>query len=51
MKTLKRVMVALLALLPLATGKTLADTEHGHSRNILFAPSFKESGNHYAVTR
>jgi len=50
MKTLKRMMVALLALLPLATGVAVADTEHGYSRMFVFGASFIDSGNHFAIT-
>ena len=50
MKTLKRMMVALLALLPLATGVAVADTEHGYSRMFVFGASFIDPGNHFAVT-
>lgn len=50
MKTLKRMMVVLLALLPLATGVAVADTEHGYSRMFVFGASFIDPGNHFAVT-
>jgi phospholipase/lecithinase/hemolysin len=50
MKTLKRMMVALLALLPLATGVAVADTEHGYSRMFVFGASFIDTGNHFAIT-
>ena len=50
MKTLKRTMVAMLALLPLATGVAVADTEHGYSRLFVFGASFIDPGNHFAVT-
>ena len=50
MNTLKRMMVALLALLALATGVAVADTEHGYSRIFIFGASFMDSGNHFAVT-
>jgi len=50
MKTLKRLMVALLALLPLATGTALADTEHGYSRIFIFGASLMDPGNHFAFT-
>ena len=50
MNTLKRMMIALLALLPLATGMAIADTEHGYSRIFIFGASFMDSGNHFAVT-
>ena len=50
MKTLKRMMFALLALLPLATGMAFADTEHGYSRLFVFGASFMDPGNHFAVT-
>ena len=50
MKTLKRMMVALLALLPLATGMADDDPEHGYSRMFVFGASFLDPGNHFAVT-
>ncbi len=50
MNTLKRMTVALLALLPLATGMAVADTEHGYSRIFIFGASFMDSGNHFALT-
>jgi len=50
MSTLKRMIVALLASLPLATGMALADTDHGYSRLFIFGASFIDSGNHFAVT-
>lgn len=50
METLKRMMVALLALLPLATGMAVADTGHGYSRMFIFGASFIDTGNHFAVT-
>ncbi len=50
MRTLKRTMVALLALLPLATGTAFADTEHGYSRIFIFGASFMDSGNHFVWT-
>jgi phospholipase/lecithinase/hemolysin len=50
MKTLKRMIVALLALLPLATGVAVADDEHGYSRIFIFGASFIDSGNHFAIT-
>jgi len=51
MKTLKRMMVALLAILPLAvSGTTFADTGHGYSRMFIFGASFLDSGNNFAVT-
>ena len=50
MKTLKRMMVALLALLPLATGVAVADTEHGYSRMFVFGASFIDTGNHFVIT-
>ncbi len=51
MKTLKRMMVALLALLPLATGTAFADTEKDYSRLFVFGASLLDSGNHFALTR
>jgi phospholipase/lecithinase/hemolysin len=50
MSTLKRLLVTTLALLPLATGTALADTDHEYSRIFIFGASFMDSGNHYAVT-
>jgi outer membrane lipase/esterase len=50
MKTLKRMTVALLALLPLATGLAFADEEHGYSRIFVFGASFMDSGNNFALT-
>jgi len=50
MNTLKRILVAFLALLPLATGVAVADTEHGYSRMFVFGASFIDPGNHFAVT-
>jgi len=50
MTTLKRTMVALLALLPLATGMAFADTDHGYSRMFVFGASLVDPGNHFAVT-
>jgi len=50
MKTLKRMTVALIALLPFVTGMAFADTEHGYSRIFIFGASFMDSGNHFAVT-
>ncbi|MDJ0748705.1 MAG: SGNH/GDSL hydrolase family protein [Woeseiaceae bacterium] len=50
MKTLKRMMVALLALLPFATGMACDDSDHGYSRLFVFGASFLDPGNHFAVT-
>lgn len=50
MNALKRTVIALLALLPLATGVAVADTEHGYSRIFIFGASFMDSGNHFAFT-
>ena len=50
MNTLKRMTVALLAVLPLATGVAAADTEHGYSRIFIFGASFMDSGNHFILT-
>lgn len=50
MKTLKRMTVALLALLPLATGLAFADEEYGYSRIFVFGASFMDSGNNFALT-
>jgi phospholipase/lecithinase/hemolysin len=50
MKNLKRMTVALLALLPLATGAAFADSGQGYSRMFVFGASFLDPGNHFAVT-
>ncbi len=50
MKTLKSMAVALLALLPFATGLAAADTEHGYNRIFIFGASFMDSGNHFVLT-
>ena len=54
MKILKRTMVALLALLPLATGMAFAGTDHaydhGYDRIFVFGASFMDSGNRFADT-
>ena len=50
MNTLKRMLVALLALLPLATGVAVADTEDGYARIFVFGASFMDSGSHFALT-
>ena len=50
MKTRKRMIVALLALLPLATGVAVADDEHDYSRIFIFGASFMDPGNHFALT-
>ncbi|MDH5502251.1 MAG: SGNH/GDSL hydrolase family protein [Gammaproteobacteria bacterium] len=50
MKTLKRMMVALLALLPFATGMAVADTDHDYDRIFIFGASLMDSGNHFAFT-
>jgi len=50
MKILKRMMIALLALLPLATGMAADHTDHGYSRLFIFGASFIDSGNRYADT-
>jgi len=50
MKTLKRMMVALLALLPLATGMAADYNDHGYSRIFIFGASFIDPGNRYADT-
>ncbi len=50
MKTLKRMMIALLALLPLVAGTTFGDTEDGYSRMFIFGASLMDPGNHFAVT-
>ncbi len=50
MKTLKRMLVAVLALLPLAAGTAFADPEHGYARIFTFGDSFSDPGNTFAVT-
>jgi phospholipase/lecithinase/hemolysin len=50
MNTLKRIVVALLVLLPLWAGTAIADTEHGYSRIFIFGASFIDPGNRYADT-
>jgi outer membrane lipase/esterase len=50
MRTLKRTTVAVLAMLALGAGTTLADTEHDYSRIFIFGASFMDSGNHFALT-
>lgn len=50
MRTLKRMIFALLLLLPLTTGTALAETDHGYNRMFVFGASFIDSGNHFAVT-
>ena len=50
MRILKRTMVALLALLPFATGAAVADAEHGYKRIFIFGASFMDSGNHFVLT-
>ncbi len=54
MKTIKRMMVALLALLPLATGMAFAEGghgyDHGYDRIFIFGASMMDSGNRFADT-
>ena len=50
MKTLKRILVAVLATLALTAGTALADTEQNYSRIFIFGASFMDSGNHFALT-
>ena len=50
MKTLKRMIVAVLALMPLATGMAVADTDHDYDRIFIFGASFMDSGNHFTLT-
>ena len=50
MKTSRRMMVALLALLPLATGMAFAEPDHGYKRIFIFGASFMDSGNRFADT-
>jgi len=50
MTTLRRMIVAILALLPLATGMAFAEPDHGYNRIFIFGASFMDSGNHFALT-
>lgn len=50
MNTFQRLIITMLAMLPLATGTVLADTEHGYSRMFIFGASLMDSGNHFALT-
>jgi len=50
MKTLKRMMVVLMVLLPFATGTLVADSEHGYTRMFVFGASLIDPGNHFAVS-
>ena len=50
MKTLKRMIVAVLAMLALTAGTAVTDTDHGYSRIFIFGASFMDSGNHFALT-
>lgn len=50
MKILKRMMVALLALLPLAAGTGFADDEQGYSRLFVFGASLLDPGNSFAIS-
>jgi len=50
MKTLKRMMVAVLAMLALTAGTAVADTDHGYSRMFVFGASFLDPGNNFALT-
>ncbi len=50
MKPLKRMMLGLLALLPLAAGTSFADTESSYSRIFIFGASFMDAGNHFVLT-
>jgi len=51
MTTLRRMIVAILALLPMAAGMASAETDHGYNRIFIFGASFMDPGNHFAVTR
>lgn len=50
MKTLKRTMIALLAILPFTAGIAVADDEHGYDRIFIFGASFMDPGNHFVLT-
>ncbi len=50
MTTLRRMIVAILALLPLAAGMAFAEPDHGYKRIFIFGASFMDPGNHFAVT-
>jgi phospholipase/lecithinase/hemolysin len=50
MKTSKRLLVAVLALLPLAAGTAFADPEHGYTRIFTFGDSLSDPGNTFALT-
>lgn len=51
MNAFKRMMFALLAMLPLAAGLAFAGTaEHGYSRIFIFGDSLSDPGNNFAVT-
>ena len=50
MKTLKCMMVVLMALLSFTTGTAVADTEHGYTRMFVFGASLIDPGNHFAVS-
>ena len=50
MKTLKRTLAVMLALLPLAAGTAFADEGSDYSRMFVFGASFLDPGNHFAVT-
>lgn len=50
MRTLKRMMAALLVLLPLATGTAFADNAYDYSRIFVFGDSLSDPGNNFAVT-
>ena len=50
MTTLRRMIVAILALLPLAAGMAFAEPDHGYNRIFIFGASFMDSGNNFAVT-
>lgn len=50
MKTLRRMMITLLALLPLATEMAVADAGHGYTRMFIFGASIIDSGNRFAIT-
>ena len=50
MNTLKSIMFALLASLPLAAGLVMADADQGYNRMFVFGASFIDPGNRFAVT-
>jgi phospholipase/lecithinase/hemolysin len=49
MDTLKRTIIAVLALVPLLALPALAEPEHGYNRLFIFGDSLSDSGNRFAV--